>query len=410
MLNDRLDRLSDYPFTRLANLLADVGPRANREPIIMSIGEPQHPAPPLIASTLNAHAHDWNRYPPIAGTPEFRAAVRDWLNRRYRLPDGLIDPDRSILPLAGTREGLFMTALLAVPAAKAGQRPAVLLPNPFYAVYEGAGIAAVAEPVFLTVTRETGFLPDLDALDPTLLERTALFYLCTPANPQGAVADLAYLKKAIALARRYDFILAVDECYSEIYDRAPPVGALEAAVAMAARDADASGEDRSGDAVLRNLLVFHSLSKRSNAAGLRSGFVAGDPRLVGRFAQLRNYGAAGTPLPALAAAAALWADEAHVEENRALYREKFDAAEAALGGRFGFYRPAGGFFLWLDVGDGEDACRRLWAEGGIRTLPGAYLTRPDPDGVNRGRPYLRVALVHDTATVAMACERIAQIL
>jgi aspartate/methionine/tyrosine aminotransferase len=226
--------------------------------------------------------------------------------------------------------------------------------------------------------------------------------LTTPANPQGACADAAYLRRAIGLARQFGFTLAVDECYAEIYDRTPPVGALEVAAVMG------------GDAPLNNLLVFHSLSKRSSAAGLRSGFVAGDPRLIKAFARLRSYANAGTPLPAFAAAAALWTDEAHVLANREAYRRKFDAAEAALGGRFGFYRPAGGFFLWLDVGetcgDGMEAARRLWRDGAIRVLPGAFLTKPSADGANHGLPYIRVALVHDADVVAECCARMARIL
>jgi succinyldiaminopimelate transaminase len=396
LVNDRLGRLSDYPFTRLASLLSGITPRANVEPVIMSVGEPQHAPPALIDEVLRTKSHLWGKYPPVAGTPEFRTSAAGWLNRRYGLPDGMIDAEKTILPVAGTREALFLAALLAVPESKAGHRPAVLLPNPFYAAYEGAAVMAGGEAVFLTTTRETGFLPDLDALPSELLERTALFYLCTPSNPQGAVAGRSYLERAILLARRHGFVLAVDECYAEIYDREPPTGVLEVAAAMG------------GD--LSNLLVFHSLSKRSNAAGLRSGFVAGDPGLIALFSRLRSYSIAGTPLPALAAAAALWDDDVHVVENRALYRAKFDAAQSALEGRFGFYRPAGGFFLWLDVGDGEDATIRLWRDGGIKVLPGAYLTRPDADGINRGSSFIRIALVHDAATISEACTRISKIL
>ncbi|MBP2311549.1 aminotransferase class I/II-fold pyridoxal phosphate-dependent enzyme [Azospirillum soli] len=402
--NDRLDRLTDYPFTRLATLLSDVRPRANVEPIMMSVGEPQHKPPAIIDETLRANAHLWGKYPPVGGTPEFRAAVGDWLTRRYSLTAGLFDAETSVLPVSGTREALFLLALLAVPQSKAGRQPAVLMPNPFYAPYEGAAQLAGAEPVFLSATRETGFLPDLDTLTPELLERTALFYLCTPANPQGAAADAAYLARAIGLARRYGFILAVDECYAEIYLDTPPVGALQVAQSL-----DHGGPNNS-KGPWANLLVFHSLSKRSSAAGLRSGFVAGDPDLMARFSRLRSYSNAGMPLPVVAASTALWRDEAHVEENRALYRAKFEAAEASLKGRFGYYRPDGGFFLWLDVGDGEEATRRLWAEGAIRVLPGAYLARNNPGEPNPGASFIRVALVNDTETVAQACAAIARIL
>jgi len=403
VLNDRLAALADYPFTRLAGLLGPVVPPAGVTPLSLAVGEPQHPPPALLAQTLAAHAHQWGKYPPAAGTPEFRAAVAGWLGRRYGLPGGMIDADRGILPVTGTREALFQAALLATPRLKNGQTPAVLIPNPFYAVYQGAAVLAGAEPVFLPATRATGFLPDLEAIPPALLDRTSLFYLCSPANPQGAIASLAYLKRALGLARAHGFILAVDECYAEIWDRAAPPGALQAA-------RDLAGDGTGADFTPVNLLVFHSLSKRSGAAGLRSGFVAGDPGLVQAFLRLRNYALAGNPLPALAAATALWQDETHVEENRRLYRARIDAAEAALSGRLGFYRPPGGFCLWLEVGDGEEAARALWREAGIRVLPGAYLTRDDPDGGNHGRPFIRVALVHDADTIADACARIARIL
>lgn len=398
-VNGRLATLGDYPFPRLAALLSDLTPAANRPPLALSVGEPQHPPPPLIAERLAATAPLWGKYPPTAGTPEFRAAVSAWLNRRYALPDGMVEPDRMVLPVSGTREALFLIAQVCVPAeGKGGRRPAVLIPNPFYAAYEGAAVMAGAEPVFLPCTAETGYLPDLDALDGDLLARTALFYLCSPSNPQGAIAGRDYLRRAISLAREHGFTLVVDECYAEIWDKAPPPGALEVAHAMG------------GPAPMANLLVFHSLSKRSNAAGLRSGFVAGDPAILHLFQRLRSYSMAGVPLPVLDASAALWAEESHVEENRRLYRAKIDAAEAALAGRLGFYRPPGGFFLWLEVGDGERAARELWRQAALRVLPGAYLTRDDADGRNRGRPFIRVALVHDTDTVAEACTRIAEIL
>jgi N-succinyldiaminopimelate aminotransferase len=404
-LNGRLASLTDYPFTRLASLLASP-PRVNTPPLSLALGEPQHAPPPLLAETLAKNAHLWGRYPPVAGTEEFRAAVAGWLTRRYTLKPGAIDAERMILPAAGTREALFQAALLTVPQEKAGARPAVLLPDPFYAVYEGAAVLAGAEPVFVPAGRDTGFLPDFESLPAALLDRTALCYLCSPANPQGAVADLDYLKRLLALARRHGFILAVDECYAEIWDKAPPPGALEAAEALG---------DEGGSASFANLLVFHSLSKRSSAAGLRSGFIAGEARLIQAFARLRSYALAGNPLPALAAAAALWSDDAHVEENRRLYRQKFDAAEAELAGRFGFYRPPGGFFLWLDVGDGEAAAKRLWEEAAIRVLPGAYLTRhAGPPlgamGPSPGAAYIRIALVHDAETVALACRRLRKLL
>jgi N-succinyldiaminopimelate aminotransferase len=394
-LNPRLDTLSDYPFAALRALLAPVAPKTSAAPIVMSLGEPQHQPPALLAETLAAHAREWNRYPPMAGTSELRQAVADWLTRRYGLAPGMLDPERHVLSLSGTKEGLYLLANLVVPEAKAGGPPVVLVPNPYYLVYNGAATMAGAEAVFLDATRENGFLPDLDAIPRETLARTALCYLCSPANPQGTIASLDYLAKAIALARHFDFVLAVDECYAEIWDKTPPPGGLEACAALG------DGFDR--------VLVFHSLSKRSSAAGLRSGFVAGDPRLIARFAHLRDYGGCQVPLPIQAAAAALWRDEAHAMENRAAYRRKFDIAERAIGGRFGYYRPAGGFYLWLEVGDGEAATVSLWREAAVRALPGGYIARAH-NGANPGSRYIRLALVHDEATLAEAFARIARVL
>lgn len=403
-MNPRLDRLSAYPFARLRALLDPVAPPAARTPLAMSIGEPQHAAPSMVAEVLAAHAADWNRYPPMDGTPAFRQACLGWLARRYAAAAaGLVDGDRGLLPLSGTREGLFQAALVAVPEAKAGRTPAVMLPNPFYAAYEGAAVTAGAEPVFLDCTAETGFLPDLDALsaDTALLDRTALIYLCSPSNPQGAIADRAYLARLLALVRSHGIVLVVDECYAEIYDTEPPPGVLEAVAA--------AGGDLAG------VLVFHSLSKRSNAAGLRSGFVAGDPTLIDALRRLRSYSAASMPLPICAASAALWADDGHATANRAAYRAKFDAAERALAGRVAMRRPPGGFFLWLDIGaafggDGPAAARAIWQAEAIRVLPGTYLSRPGADGRDPGAGYLRIALVHEPDVIADALARIAGVL
>lgn len=396
MVNPRLERIDDNPWARLRTLLDGAPPRTNLPHVLMSLGEPQHDPPAFAARIIAETAHLWNRYPPMQGTPAYRAACAQWLTARYRLPPGMVTGERNVLSLNGTKEGLFLAASLAVPQEKGGGVPAVLMPNPYYLVYYGAAAMAGAEPVFLDADAATGFLPDLDAIPVSVLDRTALFYLCSPGNPQGAIADLAYLKRVIALARRHDFVLAMDECYCEIYDRAAPPGALEACAAMG------------GD--MTNVLVFHSLSKRSSAAGMRCGFVAGDARLIAFMNELRSYGGAQVPLPIQEAATALWKDEAHVEENRALYRRKFDVAERVLQGRFGFYRPPGGFLLWLDVGDGERAAERLWREAAVRTLPGAYIARPNARGHNPGKAYLRVALVHDEATIEAGLTRLARVL
>lgn len=397
----RFDSLPDYPFPRLAALLGDSAPGGPGAPILMSLGEPQHAQPPFIAEILHAARAGWAKYPPVDGTPAFRRAVAGWIGRRYALGADAVDPDSQILPVAGTKEALFLVAAALTPETKAGRRPAVLIPNPFYAPYAAAAVAAGAEPVFVEAGPETGFLPDYAGLPADLLARTALVYLCNPANPQGAVADLAYQRRLIECARAHDFCVIADECYGELYDRAAPVGALQAAAAL--------GEG------FGNVLTFNSLSKRSNLPGLRTGFVAGDKAAIARFRRVRAYGGAVTPLPVLEAAAAAWSDEAHVEANRALYRAKFDAAERILGGLPGFYRPAAGFFLWLDVGDGEQAALRLWREAGVKVLPGQYLAADRQratgrGGDNPGRRYIRVALVADAAACAEGLARLRAVL
>lgn len=392
MMNERLDRLTDYPFQRLADLLGGPVP-VGAGAVVMSIGEPQHPPPPLVREAIDANAALWGKYPPLTGTPDYRRACADWLARRFSLPRGFVDAERHILPVAGTREALFLIAQVVV----GGTGGLALLPNPFYQVYLGAAVMAGAEPVLVAGSPETDFLPDFSTLPHETLGSARLAYLCTPANPQGSVASLAMLKQAVALARRHGFVLAIDECYSEIYDDTPPAGALQACAELGGG--------------IENVVVFHSLSKRSSVPGLRCGFVAGDPRVIAAFSRLRSYGGAAVPLPVLAAGAALWRDEAHVADNRVLYRAKIDAAERILGGRFGFRRPPGGFFLWLDVGDGEAAALRLWREAAIRVLPGAYLARPGGEGAaNPGQRHIRVALVHDLATTEAALRRLAEVL
>ena len=398
MLNPNLDRLQDYPFARLAKLIAGVEPPAGRRPIVMSIGEPQMNPPGFVPEILQREAAGWGKYPPPAGTPELRQAIADWLMRRFALPEGSVSPDRHVFPVAGTREALFQAALIAVPPEKGGGRPVVLAPNPFYQVYIGAGVMAGAETVLLPCEQSTGFLPDLEAVDAATWARTALVYVCSPANPQGAVASLDYLMRALELCRSHDAVLVLDECYAEIYRSAPPAGGLQASAAL-----KAPGE------AFANLLVFHSLSKRSSAPGLRSGFVAGDARLIELIGRLRSYGGASVPAPVMAASTALWRDEAHVEAVRARYNDCFDVAAQCLHNRFGFYRPEGGFFLWLDVGDSEAAALRLWRDAGVKVLPGLYLARGEGEN-NPGRRYIRVALVHDVETTREAMQRLAQAL
>ncbi|MEM7445077.1 MAG: aminotransferase class I/II-fold pyridoxal phosphate-dependent enzyme, partial [Pseudomonadota bacterium] len=279
MVAERLQLLTDYPFARLRALLDGVTPPRDVAQVSMSVGEPQDPCPDFVAEILAENAGAWNRYPPVDGTDAFREACLGWLQRRFGTAAENLSPSQ-VLPLSGSREGIFLAAQALVPAQRNGQRPAVCLPNPYYAGYEGAAVMAGAEPIYLDCTAENGFLPDLDALEPALLDRTAMVFLCSPTNPQGVMVPRDYLRRLIGLARRHGFVLAVDECYAEIYTHEKPVGAVEAA---------------EGD--LTGLLLFHTLSKRSNAAGLRAGFVVGDPALIEPQRRLRSYSAASMPLP-----------------------------------------------------------------------------------------------------------------
>lgn len=400
MVNSSLSLLSDYPFQRLRDLL-DAHPIPDGlSPLAMSIGEPQHQPPKLLQDTINANATLWNKYPPIGGTPDLKAAIKRFLVRRYDLKEDFISNDKNILPVCGTREALFLIGnLLIERSAKGEEKPLVLVPNPFYQVYVGSAVMNEAQPVYLNAGPENGFMPDLDAITDDTWAKTVVLFLCSPGNPQGMMADLDYLRKALNLARKHDFTLIMDECYCELYDVEKPHGALEVA-------------QETGS--LENLVVFHSLSKRSSAAGLRSGFVAGDARIIQSFIDLRNYGGASMSLPIQAASAALWDDDEHVIENRRLYKMKIDAAENALGDRLGFYRPAGGFFLWLDVRgrwkNGEDAALEIWQKAGVRVIPGEYFAKTDETGGNPGKPYIRVALVHEQSIVEEAMQRIANII
>lgn len=391
--NLRLAALSDYPFRRLNALIAECSPPQGLAPISLAVGEPQMQPPDLLHEALARHAHEWNRYPPAIGTLALRGAISGWLDRRFGLSPRVIDPDRAILPLPGTREGLFQAALALLPQERAGRPPLVMMANPFYQTYYAAAVMAGAEPVMLDPIDEATGLPDLDQIPEHLWARCGLFYLASPSNPQGAIAEIGYLRRLVALCRRHGAVLASDECYTELYYADPPVSALQAAFAE--------------DGSLAGVIAFHSLSKRSSAPGLRSGFVAGDADLIAALTRLAEYGGAGLPLPVQAASSALWADDAHVAVFRAAYARNVDLAEAALGA---IARPGGGFFLWLDVGDGERVARRLWAEAALRTLPGAYLARPRPDGSNPGARYLRLALVHEAPVMAEALSRLATVL
>ncbi|MBW6505947.1 MAG: aminotransferase class I/II-fold pyridoxal phosphate-dependent enzyme [Rhodobacteraceae bacterium] len=369
---ERFSGLPEYAFPRLRKLLDSHAPGGT--PIAMTIGEPRHAMPAFLAETLASHLHEFAVYPPNDGSPELLAAISAWVGRRYGIE---VSQDR-IMALNGSREGLFNAALALCPETKRGKRPVVLMPNPFYQVYAMAALALGAEPVYVPATEATGFLPDYAGLPAEVLDRVALAYLCSPANPQGVVAPRAYLAELLALAEKHDFTLLSDECYSELWRDAAPVGALEVAASIGANP--------------ERVVAFNSLSKRSNMPGLRSGFCAGGAQSIARIRQLRAYAGAPLPLPLQRVAEMAWADEAHVTANRLQYVEKYDIAERAFVGVNGYRSPEGGFFLWLPVADGEAAALKAWVETGVRVLPGAYLAR-DVAGQNPGKEYLRVALV-----------------
>jgi aspartate/methionine/tyrosine aminotransferase len=376
-------KLMIYP-ERFSNLPAHAWPRLRAlldvhegggPAIHMTIGEPKHAFPAWVSDVIARNASGFNSYPPNDGSPELRSAITGFLARRYGVD---LDPDRNVMALNGTREGLYNVVMALCPETKNGARPVILMPNPFYQVYMIAALSVGADPIMVPATEETGHLPDFASLPADVLDRTSAAFLCSPANPQGAVADRAYWADLLALAEKHDFKIFADECYSEIYRDVPPPGALEVAQEV--------GVD------LDRVVVFHSLSKRSNLPGLRSGFVASGARAIKEIQQLRNYAGAPLPLPLQQAAAAVWNDETHVQENRALYVEKYHVADRILGNVPGYISPQAGFFLWLPVPDGEAAALKLWQETGVRVLPGAYLAQ-DYQGKNPGQGYIRVAMV-----------------
>ena len=367
-------------------------------PINLGVGEPQHPIPDFVSQILVDNVADFRRYPAIKGSDSFRSAVGQWLDRRYDL-NGFIDPATGILPLNGSREGLFF-ALFEACKRKPVSHPLVFSPNPFYQTYaaaaQGAGCTFLAAPEVQSGPDKG--LPDFAAIDPEQLKNTVAVYVAAPANPQGTFASMAYWQALIELARSHDFMVFADECYSEIYRDKPPVGVLEAA-------------KQSGS--LQNVLTFNSLSKRSNLAGLRAGFMAGDTKFLKDLAQFRNMAAPQVPLPIQAVAAAAYGDEAHVENNRALYNVKYDVAQNILGDVLPYETPQGGFFLWLDCtrfGRGEDLAKTLWVDFGLRTIPGSYLSADeiDVDGrvTNKSEHFIRLALVHDLAATETALKRL----
>ena len=379
-MNHDLTRLQPYPFEKLASLKRDLTPPADLEPVALSIGEPRHAPPHFVIENLIAHLHQLSVYPSTRGTDSLRETIAGWLARRFRIAEHLLDPARHVLPVCGTREALFAIAQTVV--ERGDGTPLVMMPNPFYQIYEGAALLAGATPRYLDCLPENDFLPNLEAVDPAAWANCQLIYICSPANPSGAVMPAGYLARLIELAERHDFVIASDECYSEIYydESAPPPGLLGVAAAI--------GNDR-----FERCLAFHSLSKRSNLPGLRSGFVAGDADLIGAFLRYRTYQGCSMPPPTQSASIAAWGDEKHVVANRVLYREKFDRVAAALAETLAPRIPAAGFYLWPQTPIADDAfARKLYAEQNLTVLPGSYLSR-DVGGRNPGAGRIRMALV-----------------
>jgi len=387
------------PFTRLNRLLADIPP-GHAKTIEMTAGDPKEVMPGFVVDRIAEAKDTLGTYPKIRGSDDLRQTIAHWIDRRYGLRPG-IDFRREVHPLNGSREGLFFAMLPAAGRKQVKGRPVVMMPNPFYQAYVGAAYGANCEAVFLNATAETGHLPDLDEVagDTELLDRTVAFYLCSPANPQGAVASRAYVTRALELARRHDFMLFFDECYSEIYTGdVAPTGGLEVAAKTPER--------------FKNLVVFNSLSKRSNLPGLRSGFAAGDGDFLETLAEVRNLTAPQMPGIIQHASAAVWAEEQHVAVIRQAYRTKFDICDELLKGKFAYKRPAGGFFLWLDMGhlgNSVDATVTLWQRCGVKVVPGAYLAQTGRNGVNPGENHIRVALVHPPVVIREALQRIVNV-
>ena len=392
MMNPELNKLHPYPFAKLTRLKEGITPPQDRDHIPLSIGEPRHTPPHFIAQELLSHLHGLSTYPLTKGSPVLRETIAHWLIQRYTLAPGAIDAERQVLPVNGTREALFAFAQAVLDRSA---RPLVVMPNPFYQIYEGAALLAGAEPWYLNATAENGFLPDFSAVPAAVWQRCQLLYLCSPGNPTGAVADLATLQRLIKLADEHDFIIASDECYSEIHfdEQNPPPGLLQAAAAMGRND-------------FRRCVVFHSLSKRSNVPGLRSGFVAGDATILEQFLLYRTYHGSAMPPHTQAASIRAWGDEQHVIDNRQLYRQKFAAVLEILTPVMKVSQPEAGFYLWAETESSDTAfARELYAQQNVTVLPGSYLSR-EVHGINPGQNRVRMALVAPLEECIDAAKRI----
>jgi N-succinyldiaminopimelate aminotransferase len=396
-MNSSLGRLFAYPFERLAALKAPLRPPASLPHIALSIGEPKHAAPAFVVDILRDNLAELGSYPATKGLPETRIACARWLERRFGLPVNAVDAERQVLPVNGTREALF--AFVQAVVDRTREQPLVLMPNPGYQIYEGAALLAGAEPYYLDTTAANGYLPDLAGVPDEIWRRCQLLFLCSPANPVGAVMDLDYLRGALELAEKHDFVIAADECYADIFDdeAAPPPSLLRAAW-------------QRGNEEFSRCMVFHSLSKRSSLPGLRSGFVAGDASLIAPFLLYRTYHGCAMPVPTQLASAAAWNDDSHVLANRALYREKFARVLPILRKALPVIKPAGGFYLWLEVpGDDAAFAAGLYEQQNVTVVPGSYLARDGGNG-NPGAGRVRISLVAGVEECVTAAERIAEYL
>jgi N-succinyldiaminopimelate aminotransferase len=392
-MNPDLNQLHPYPFEKLAALKAAVTPPAQLNDIMLSIGEPKHEPPAFVLDTLVKNLGKLSNYPTTKGLPELREAIANWATKRFQLNPGTFTAEKNVLPVNGTREALFAFAQTIVNRNKPA--PLIVSPNPFYQIYEGAALLSGAEPYFLNCTPENNFIPDFAAVPASVWERCQLLFICSPGNPTGAVMNSAQLKQLIALADQYDFVIASDECYSELYfdEQHPPIGLLQACAELGRDD-------------FARCVVFHSLSKRSNLPGLRSGFVGGDAKILEKFLLYRTYHGCAMPVPTQLASVAAWQDESHVIDNREAYRQKFDAVLKILEGVLAVGKPDAGFYLWPKTPiKGEDFAQQLFAQQKVTVLPGSYLART-ADGINPGEDYVRLALVAPLAECIQAAERI----
>jgi len=389
--NKNLELLKEYPFQRLKKLLKDINIPKDKKEIILSIGEPRHKPPAFIKEILNKNFSKWEKYPPTIGTNKLNIACIKWLNRRFSLPAKYINENKNIVQVAGTREGLFNIALALNSNLKNNEQSAILIPEPFYQVYAGAARISGGQPIFVESLKKNKYIPDFSSVNSQILKRTSIIYICSPSNPEGASLNLDDWNNLIHLTRKIKATLVVDECYTDIYTKKPPIGPLEACVKL--------------NTNINNIISFHSLSKRSNVPGFRSGFAVGDEKIIYNYKKLRQYCAGQQPIPIQEAATALWNDDEHSKKNRLKYIKKFKIAENIFGKKFDFYIPNGGFYLWLNVGNGEKATKLLWHKKAIKVMPGAYLST-----LKNSKKYIRVALVTNLKETKSALQEIYNLL